>query len=126
MATEEETIARIVAGNKSQRVLARPGEMEFGVMSVSDVTRDPVSERVPSEAERIADCMEEAVHAEEVGFDVYSVGEHHNPPFWSSCPPVFLAAVAARTTRLKLSTSTTLITTNDPVRIAEEYALLQH
>ncbi|MGJ0204316.1 LLM class flavin-dependent oxidoreductase [Leucobacter sp. gxy201] len=100
--------------------------MEFGIFSVSDVTRDPVSGETPSEAERIQGLAEIAVHAEEVGMDVFAIGEHHNPPFFSSSPTAFLAYIAALTKTLKLSTSTTLITTNDPVRIAEEYAMLQH
>ncbi|GAB2552703.1 LLM class flavin-dependent oxidoreductase [Leucobacter ruminantium] len=100
--------------------------MEFGIFSVSDVTRDPVSGETPSEAERIRGLATIAKHAEEVGLDVFAIGEHHNPPFFSSSPTTFLAYIAGQTERLKLSTSTTLITTNDPVRIAEEYAMLQH
>ena len=100
--------------------------MEFGVFSVSDVTRDPQSGETPSEAERIQALATIAKHTEEVGLDVFAVGEHHNPPFFSSSPTTFLAYIAAQTERLKLSTSTTLITTNDPVRLAEEYAMLQH
>lgn len=126
MPSTEEQVAAIIEANRRRPPVPRPGDMEFGVMSVSDVTRDPVSGRVPSEGERLVDSLEEAVHAERVGFDVYAIGEHHNPPFWSSSPTTFLAAVAARTQRLTVSTSTTLITTNDPVRIAEEYAVLQH
>ncbi|WP_337003464.1 MULTISPECIES: LLM class flavin-dependent oxidoreductase [unclassified Microbacterium] len=100
--------------------------MQFGIMSVSDITRDPTTGITPSEQERIKATMAIAVHAEEVGLDVFAIGEHHNPPFWSSSPTTFLAALAAQTERLIVSTSTTLITTNDPVRIAEEYAMLQH
>lgn len=100
--------------------------MQFGIMSVSDITRDPTTGITPSEQERIKATTAIAVHAEEVGLDVFAIGEHHNPPFWSSSPTTFLAALAARTERLIVSTSTTLITTNDPVRIAEEYAMLQH
>ena len=100
--------------------------MEFGVFSVSDVTRDPQSGETPSEAERIQALATIAKHTEEVGLDVFAVGEHHNPPFFSSSPTTFLAYIAAQTEHLKLSTSTTLITTNDPVRLAEEYAMLQH
>lgn len=100
--------------------------MQFGLMSVSDITRDPVSGYTPSEAERIRGIVAIAEKAEEVGLDVFAVGEHHNPPFFSSSPTTLLAYIAAKTSRLKLSTSTTLITTNDPVRIAEEYAMLQH
>src|SRR5206468_7110540 len=67
-----------------------------------------------------------ALKAEEVGLDVFALGEHHNPPFFSSSPTTTLAAIAAQTTTLQLSTATTLITTNDPVKIAEDYAMLQH
>src|SRR5690606_5022800 len=100
--------------------------MQFGVFSVSDITRDPVTGVTPSEAERIDAIVKIAVKAEEVGLDVFAIGEHHNPPFFSSSPTTLLAHIAALTERIILSTATTLITTNDPVRIAEEYALLQH
>lgn len=126
MPSNDETIATIIASNNQQRVVARPGPMQFGVMSVSDVTRDPVGGVTPSEGERLAASLQEAVKAEQAGFDVFTIGEHHNPPFWSSSPTTFLAAVAAKTSRLTVSTSTTLITTNDPVRLAEEYSVLQH
>lgn len=100
--------------------------VQFGIMSVSDITRDPTTGETPSEQERIKATLAIAKHSEEVGLDVFAIGEHHNPPFWSSSPTTFLAALAAQTERLIVSTSTTLITTNDPVRIAEEYAMLQH
>nr|WP_201469530.1 LLM class flavin-dependent oxidoreductase [Microbacterium hydrocarbonoxydans] len=100
--------------------------VQFGIMSVSDITRDPTTGVTPSEQERIKATLAIATHSEEVGLDVFAIGEHHNPPFWSSSPTTFLAALAAQTERLIVSTSTTLITTNDPVRIAEEYAMLQH
>ena len=100
--------------------------MEFGIFTVSDITRDPTTGYTPSEAERIDATVQIAKKAEEVGLDVFAVGEHHNPPFFSSSPTTLLAYIAAQTATLKVSTSTTLITTNDPVRIAEEYAMLQH
>ncbi len=100
--------------------------MQFGIFSVGDVTRDAVSGKTPSEHERIKSLVNIAKKTEEVGFEVFGIGEHHNPPFSISSPAVFMAAVGAQTTNLQLTTSTTLITTNDPVRIAEEYALAQH
>ncbi|MFI8182402.1 CE1758 family FMN-dependent luciferase-like monooxygenase [Actinacidiphila glaucinigra] len=100
--------------------------MEFGIFSVSDVTRDPVTGYTPSEAERIDAMVRIAERADEVGLDVFAIGEHHNPPFFSSAPTTLLGHIAAMTERIVLSTSVTLITTNDPVRIAEEYAMLQH
>ncbi|WP_298861713.1 LLM class flavin-dependent oxidoreductase [Microbacterium sp.] len=100
--------------------------MQFGIMSVSDITQDPTTGITPSEGERIQAAVTIAKHAEEAGLDVFAIGEHHNPPFFSSSPTTLLAYIAAQTERLIVSTGTTLITTNDPVRIAEEYAMLQH
>ena len=70
--------------------------------------------------------MQIARRADEVGLDVFAIGEHHNPPFFSSSPTTVLAHIAAVTKRIMLSTAVTLITTNDPVKIAEDYAMLQH
>ena len=100
--------------------------MQFGIFSVSDITTDPTTGRTPSEAERLKAVLTIAKKAEEVGLDVFALGEHHNPPFFSSSPTTTLAHIAARTTTLQLSTATTLITTTDPVLIAENYAKLQH
>ena len=100
--------------------------MQFGIFSVSDVTRSAVSGYTPSEAERIAAIVQIAQRADEVGLDVFAIGEHHNPPFFSSSPTTLLAHIAAMTERIILSTAVTLITTNDPVKIAEDYAMLQH
>ena len=69
--------------------------MQFGVFSVSDITRDPVSGYTPSEAERIDAVVQIAKKAEEVGMDVFAIGEHHNPPFFSSAPTTLLAYIAA-------------------------------
>jgi putative FMN-dependent luciferase-like monooxygenase len=100
--------------------------MQFGIFTVGDVTTDPTTGRTPTEAERIQAMVTIALKAEEIGLDVFATGEHHNPPFVPSSPTTMLGYIAARTERLILSTSTTLITTNDPVKIAEDYAMLQH
>ena len=100
--------------------------MQFGIFSVGDVTPDPTTGLTLSEGERIALMTRVALKAEEVGLDVFATGEHHNPPFVVSSPTTHLGYIAAKTDRLLLSTSTTLITTNDPVKIAEDYAFLQH
>jgi putative FMN-dependent luciferase-like monooxygenase len=100
--------------------------MQFGIFTVGDVTTDPTTGRTPSEHERIKAMVAIAQKAEEVGLDVFATGEHHNPPFVPSSPTTMLGYIAARTDRLILSTSTTLITTNDPVKIAEDFAMLQH
>ena len=100
--------------------------MQFGIFTVGDVTTDPTDASTPTEHERIKATVAIARKAEEVGLDVFATGEHHNPPFIPSAPTTTLAYVAAQTERIILSTSTTLITTTDPVRIAEDYATLQH
>ena len=100
--------------------------MQFGIFSVGDVTEDPTTGKAPSEAERIDSMTRLALKAEEVGLDVFATGEHHNPPFVVSSPTTHLGFIAAQTEKLLLSTSTTLITTNDPVKIAEDFAFLQH
>ncbi|MFF2508805.1 LLM class flavin-dependent oxidoreductase [Streptomyces sp. NPDC058067] len=100
--------------------------MQFGIFSVGDVTADPTTGRTPTEHERIKAMLAIAQKAEEVGLDVFATGEHHNRPFVPSSPTTMLGYIAARTENLILSTSTTLITTNDPVKIAEDFAMLQH
>ncbi len=100
--------------------------MQFGVFTVGDVTTDPTTGRTPSEAERIKAMVTIARKVEEVGLDVFATGEHHNPPFVPSSPTTMLGYIAAQTERIVLSTATTLITTNDPVKLAEDYAMLQH
>src|SRR5688572_624810 len=104
-----------------------PGtQVQFGIFSVGDVTQDPTTGRTPTEHERIKAMVQIALKAEEVGLDVFATGEHHNPPFVPSSPTTTLGFIAAQTSRIILSTATTLITTNDPVKIAEDYATLQH
>src|SRR5699024_8139354 len=100
--------------------------VQFGIFTVGGLTRDPVSGTLVSEYERIKNTVAIARKAEEVGLDVFATGEHHNPPFVPSSPTTTLAYIAAQSEKILLSTSTTLITTNDPVKIAEDYATLQH
>jgi putative FMN-dependent luciferase-like monooxygenase len=100
--------------------------MQFGIFSVGDVTADPTTGRTPTEAERIRATVAIAKKAEEVGLDVFATGEHHNPPFVPSSPTTLLGYIAAQTDRIILSTATTLITTNDPVKIAEDFSVLQN
>ena len=100
--------------------------MQFGIFTVGDVTPDPTTGIAPTEAERIRATVTIAKKVEEVGLDVFATGEHHNPPFVPSSPTTLLGYIAAQTERIILSTATTLITTNDPVKIAEDFSVLQH
>ncbi len=136
MSTDPSTDAAASDGSRLSSAFPAPGAssdagwgrgpMQFGVFTVGDVTEDPTTGRTPSEHERILATVRIAKHAEEVGLDVFATGEHHNPPFICSSPTTLLGFLAAQTERLVLSTSTTLITTNDPVKIAEDFAVLQH
>ncbi len=100
--------------------------MQFGVFTVGDIAPDPTNGYTYSEAERIDNMIRVARRADEVGLDVFALGEHHNPPFVPSSPTTLLGYIAAKTEQILLSTSVTLMTTNDPVKIAEDYAMLQH
>lgn len=100
--------------------------MQFGIFTVGDVTTDPTTGTTPTEHERIKNTVAIAKKADEIGLDVFATGEHHNPPFVPSSPTTTLAYIGAQTKNILLSTSTTLITTNDPVKLAEDYATLQH
>ncbi|WP_324652626.1 LLM class flavin-dependent oxidoreductase [Georgenia sp. H159] len=99
--------------------------MQFGIFTVSDVTTDPTTGRTPDDTERVRAMLRIAEHADQAGLDVFATGEHHNPPFVASSPTTMLGYLAGRTKNITLSTATTLITTNDPVKIAEDYAMLQ-
>lgn len=101
--------------------------MQFGIFSIGDVTPDPTTGRTPTEHERIKAMVAIGKKAEEVGLDVFAMGQHHNPPFVAPAnPPILMAHLAAQTERIRFSTATTLITTTDPVRLAEDYAYVQH
>ena len=101
--------------------------MDIGIFTIGDVTVDPTTGRAPSEHERIQNTVTIARHAEQAGLDVFATGQHHNPPFVAPAnPPILMAHLAAMTDSIRLSTATTLITTTDPVRIAEDYSYVQH
>ncbi|MFD1507372.1 LLM class flavin-dependent oxidoreductase [Georgenia yuyongxinii] len=99
--------------------------MQFGIFTVSDVTTDPTTGHTPDDTERVRAILKIAQHADQAGLDVFATGEHHNPPFVASSPTTMLGYLAGTTKNITLSTATTLITTNDPVKIAEDYAMLQ-
>lgn len=93
-------------------------------MSLGDVMPDPATGHLVSDGERTRAIVDQAVLAEEVGFDAVHLGEHHGNSYQLSSPAVVLAAIGARTTSLILSTGVTLLANLDPVRVAEDYATL--
>lgn len=76
--------------------------------------------------ERLSEVIDNAVLFEELGFDGFAVGERHHVPFLSSSPPVVLSHIAAVTSKIRLFTGVTLLSVLDPVRVAEDYATLDH
>jgi alkanesulfonate monooxygenase SsuD/methylene tetrahydromethanopterin reductase-like flavin-dependent oxidoreductase (luciferase family) len=97
---------------------------EMGLISFADHVTDPVTGRRPSQVERMARVVESAALAEQAGFASFGVGEHHFSDYILSAPELVLAYCAARTERIKLGTSVTLLANVDPVRQAESLATL--
>jgi probable LLM family oxidoreductase len=98
--------------------------MELGITTFAETTPDPVSGAVKPHGERLLEVLAEATLAEEVGLDVYGVGEHHRPDFASSAPAIVLAAIAARTKRIRLTPAVVILSSDDPVRVFQQYATL--
>jgi probable LLM family oxidoreductase len=92
--------------------------VEIGVFTFADTREGDGAER------RLRDLLEEAELAEEVGLDVFGVGEHHRPDFAVSSPAVVLAAVAARTKRIRLTSAVTVLSSDDPIRVFQEFSTL--
>ena len=96
----------------------------IGVHLPGEVTSDPLTGRLPSAAQRVRETVEQAVLAEQVGLDVFGVGEQHRGDFVSSSPAVLLSAVAARTATIRLTSAVTGLAALDPVRVFEDFATL--
>ncbi len=98
--------------------------MELGVSTFAEMTASGSSNGAITAFERLSEVVQEAVSADGAGLDVYAVGEHHRPDFAASAPAVVLAAIAARTERIRLSSAVTVLSSDDPVRVYESFATL--
>jgi probable LLM family oxidoreductase len=98
--------------------------MELGVCTF--VERPPAApdQRGEADAQRLADLLEEIELADRLGLDVFAIGEHHRSDYIASAPAVILGAAAARTKRIKLTTAVTVLSTDDPVRVYQDFATL--
>jgi probable LLM family oxidoreductase len=96
--------------------------MEIGVYTFAELRSDPQTGSVISPAQRLRDLLEEIELADQVGLDVFGVGEHHRPDFAVSAPAVVLAAAAVRTKRIRLTSAVTVLSSDDPVRVFQEFA----
>ena len=98
--------------------------MELGIYTFAELTPDVETGRTVSPEQRLRDLVEEVELADQVGLDVFGVGEHHRPDFAVSAPAVVLAAAAERTKRIRLTSAVNVISSDDPVRVFEQFATL--
>lgn len=97
---------------------------EIGHMTFVEITADPVTGRMPTGRERSRETIEQARVADQVGLDLFAVGEHHRTDFVGSAPAMILAAAAEATERIRLTSSVTVLSSDDPVRVWEQFATL--
>jgi probable LLM family oxidoreductase len=98
--------------------------MQFGVYTFVETKRDPDTGRPIDVAQTFADLLEEIELADRVGLDVFGLGEHHRPDYAVSSPAVVLAAAAARTKNIRLTSAVTVLSSDDPVRVYQDFATL--
>ncbi|GAA4975735.1 Atu2307/SP_0267 family LLM class monooxygenase [Kineococcus glutinatus] len=98
--------------------------MEIGISSFAETTRDPATGEVMAHPQRLREVVEEVVAAEQAGLAVYGLGEHHRSDYAASAPAVVLAAAAARTERIRLTSAVTVLSSDDPVRVFQDFATL--
>ncbi|MFN8439463.1 MAG: LLM class flavin-dependent oxidoreductase [Caldilineaceae bacterium] len=100
--------------------------MKFALFSLLMNLPNAITGETLTAQEKFQNVIKQALLAEELGFEAYGVGERHGEPFLSSAPPVILASIAAHTSRIRLITAVTVLSVLDPVRVAEDYATLDH
>ena len=98
--------------------------MELGVYTFAETTPDPTTGQTIDTAQRLRDLLEEIELADQVGLEVFGIGEHHRADFSASAPPMILAAAAERTRKIRLSTAVTVLSSDDPVRVYQQFATL--
>jgi len=97
---------------------------EIGIMTFGEVTKNLSTGDTPSPQERVRETIEQAQLADEVGLDLFGVGEHHRGDFVGSAPEILLAAAAERTRRIRLTSAVTVLSSQDPVRVWEQFATI--
>jgi probable LLM family oxidoreductase len=96
--------------------------MELGIFTFVELTADPDTGQTIAPQQRMANLLEEIELADQLGLDVFGVGEHHRPDYLVSAPAVVLAAAAARTQRIRLTSAVNVISSDDPVRVFQQFA----
>src|SRR5918995_2784590 len=100
--------------------------MEFGLYTFGDVGTDPVTGNRIGPAERLRNLVEEIVLADQAELDVFGLGEHHRRDYAVSAPAVALAAAAIQTNRIRLSSAVTVLSSDDPIRVFQQFATLDN
>jgi probable LLM family oxidoreductase len=100
--------------------------MEIGLYTFGDVGKDPVTGAVTTPSMRLRQLAEEIKLAEEVGLDVFGLGEHHRPDYAVSSPAVALAAAATQTSRIRLTSAVSVLSSDDPVRVYQQFSMLDN
>lgn len=98
--------------------------MELGIYTFGDRTIDPETGKYLSNEQRMKNLIEEIELTEQVGLDVFGLGEHHRSDYLVSAPAVVLAAAAVKTKRIKLASAVTVLSSDDPVRVFQQFATL--
>ncbi|MFC5449629.1 LLM class flavin-dependent oxidoreductase [Paenibacillus aestuarii] len=104
--------------------MAEPANIEIGISTFLETTPDPATGKMMSHAERLRNAVEEIVLADQVGLDVYGIGEHHRPDYAGTAPVVVLAAAAAMTKHIRLTSAVTVLSSDDPVRVYQSFSTL--
>ncbi|WP_411350032.1 LLM class flavin-dependent oxidoreductase [Paenibacillus sp. WLX2291] len=100
--------------------------MKFALFSLMSNIPHALTGEQLTDQQKFNNVLRQAELAEELGYDAYGIGERHGEPFLSSSPAIVLTAIAARTSRIRLLTTVTVLSVLDPVRVAEDYATLDH
>jgi probable LLM family oxidoreductase len=98
--------------------------IEIGIYTLADIGPDPFTGKMITPKQRMNEMIQAAKLADEAGLDVFGVGEHHRLDYVSSSPAVILAAIAQATNQIKLTSTTSVLSTLDPVRLFEDFATL--
>ena len=98
--------------------------MELGIYTFAELTADPRTGRAVTPSQRLRDLIEEIELADQVGLNVFGVGEHHRPDFAVSAPAVVLAAAAERTKTIRLTSAVSVLSSDDPIRVFQQFATL--
>lgn len=98
--------------------------MELGISTFVELTSDPVTGETISAYQRIKNLVEEVELADQLGLDVFAIGEHHRPDYLVSSPATLLAAAAVKTKNIKLSSAVSVLSSDDPVRVFQQFAMV--